>query len=76
MMRYKVKDKLDSRISADPELENLKGQYYNIEMRFSELIRELIIELDKQGSIDALRCQVKEDIKNLTNKVFDKESVD
>jgi len=58
-------------LPSDKELETLRGKCYLLEEKVKEIMMELLAEIDKQSCDETLKCEVKEDIKKLTNKIFE-----
>ena len=56
---------------ADKDLKELIVQYNFLESKMAKVIIEILEELDHYKCDETLDCNVKEDIKNLTNKIFD-----
>ena len=56
---------------TDKDLEELRVQCNALESKMAKIMLEILEELDHRKCDETLDCDVKEDIKNLTNKIFD-----
>jgi hypothetical protein len=56
---------------TDQDLEELKGKCNALEAKMTQIMLEILEELELQWSDETLDCKVKEEIKTLTNKIFE-----